>query len=74
MQAFRQDEYLSDSATLFVSRSNAVARLLQPLTFLLARQIGGSESPINELRIVMILPEGAGYAEPTEHYRKKAVE
>jgi hypothetical protein len=44
---------------------------------LAARQIGGSESPIIELRIVAILPEERVMQNPlrrTEHYRKKAAE
>jgi hypothetical protein len=49
--------------------------LQQPLTFLPAQQIGGSESPIIELRIVAILPEERVMQNPLrrcEHYREKA--
>jgi hypothetical protein len=59
----------------FVTRSNAVACLQQPLTFLPTRLYEDSESPIIQLRIVAILPEERAMQDPakrSEHYREKA--
>jgi len=59
---------------MVVTRSNSVACLQQPLTFLPDRLYEDSESPIIQLRIAAILPEERAMdpVKRSEHYREKA--